>query len=259
MGVCSPAGTHARPEPASAGSPPGERETASPAYAPPGAPLCYYDPSVSGLTAGSDALVSDPKHAVVERFRRDSILDAARHVIARKGRGGASMQAIADEAGVAKGTLYLYFRDRDDLLQHTGDLVFDELLVRLKAVLDQPRPLPESLHDLVRTKLEFFDENQDFLRVYMALRHGDPAASRRRRRQASQYTRYLEMLTRHLGAAAARGEMKPFDPERVALVFAEGVAAILLHRLEGSAPPHAEEVDWIVDMLLNGLCPRRDS
>jgi TetR/AcrR family transcriptional regulator len=204
--------------------------------------------------------LSDSKHALVERFRRDSILDAARHVIARQGRGGASMQAIADEAGVAKGTLYLYFRDRDELLQQTGDLVFDELLARLKAVLDEPRPLPESLRDLVRTKLEFFDESQDFLRVYMALRHsGGAAESRRRRRQAPQYARYLEMLTRHLGAAAARGEMKPFDPERVALVFAEGVSAILLHRLDGHERPRVEEVDWIVDLLLNGLCPRRDS
>ena len=204
--------------------------------------------------------MNDSKRTVVERFRRDSILSAARHVIARQGRGGASMQAIADEAGVAKGTLYLYFRDRDELLQQTGDLVFDELLARLKAVLDEPRPLPESLRDLVRTKLEFFDENQDFLRVYMALRHsGDAAASRRRRRQAPPYARYLEMLTRYLGAAAARGEMKPFDPERVALFFAEGVSAILLHRLDGRERPRVEEADWIVDLLLNGLCPRRDS
>jgi AcrR family transcriptional regulator len=204
--------------------------------------------------------MGDSKRAVVEQFRRETILAAARHVIARQGRGGASMQAIADEAGVAKGTLYLYFRDRDDLLQHTGDLVFEELMTRLTAVLDEPSPLPESLRSLVRTKLEFFDQNQDFLRVYMALRFGgDMTASRRRRRQAPRYARYVEKLTRYLAAAAERGEMKPFDAERVALVFLEGVTAILLHRLEGNAPPCAEEVDWIVDLLLNGLCPRRDS
>jgi TetR/AcrR family transcriptional regulator len=204
--------------------------------------------------------VKDSKRALVERFRRDTILAAARHVIARQGRSGASMQAIADEAGIAKGTLYLYFRDRDELLQHTGDRVFEDLLARLTAVLDEPRPLPDSLRSLVRTKLEFFDENQEFLRVYMALRYsGDAAASRRHRRQARPYTRYLESLTVFLGEAAARGEMKPFDPERVALFFVEGVAAILLHRLEGSARPRAEEVDWNVDLLLNGLCPRRDS
>jgi hypothetical protein len=112
----------------------------------------------------------------------------------------------------------------------------------------------------VRTKLEFFDENQDFLRVYMALRDGeDKASARQRRRQAPPYALYIERLTRHLAAAADRGEMKPFDPERVALVFVEGVTAILLHRLGGSAPSYTEEVDWIVDLLLTGLCPRRDS
>jgi AcrR family transcriptional regulator len=103
--------------------------------------------------------VHDTKRALVERFRRDSILAAARNVIARQGRSGASMQAIAQEAGVAKGTLYLYFRDRDDLLRHTGDLVFDELLTRLTTVLEEGRPLPESLRALVKTNLDFFDEN----------------------------------------------------------------------------------------------------
>jgi len=204
--------------------------------------------------------VKDTKRAVVEQFRKDTILAAARHVIARQGRGGASMQAIADEAGVAKGTLYLYFRDRDDLLQHTASLVFDELLARLTTVLEEDRPLSESLRALVRTNFEFFDENQDFLRVYVALRHaGDPAASHRRRRKAKKYARYLEMLGQYLAEAKARGEMAPFDPERVALFFSEGVAAILLHRLEQNAPPRAEEADWIVDMLLNGLCSGRDS
>jgi TetR/AcrR family transcriptional regulator len=202
----------------------------------------------------------ETKRALVEQFRRETILAAARHVIAQQGRGGASMQAIADEAGVAKGTLYLYFRDRDDLLEHTGGLVFEELLARLTAILEEHRPLDESLRALVHANLEFFEENQDFLRVYVALRHGgDPAAPRQRRRKAKQYARYLELLTRYLAAAAARGEMKPFDPAQVALVFAEGLAAILLHRLEGNARPLAEDADWIVDMLLNGLCPRRDS
>jgi AcrR family transcriptional regulator len=203
--------------------------------------------------------MNDPKRAVVEGFRRDTILAATRHVLARTGRAGASMQAIADEAGVAKGTLYLYFRDREALLQQATDLVFDELLGRLKAVLNERRPLPENLRDLVRTEIEFFDENQDFLRAYMTLRHsGDATRSRRRRRQAPPYTRYLTMLTRYLDAAAARDEMKPLDPERLALFFAEGVSAILLHRLDGPGRPAADDVDWIVDLLLNGLSPRRE-
>jgi hypothetical protein len=63
------------------------------------------------------------------------------------------------------------------------------------------------------------------------------------------------MLTAYLAAAAARGEMKAFDPARVALFFAEGTSAILQRRLEETGRPPEEDVEWIVDLLLNGLCP----
>ena len=201
----------------------------------------------------------ETKEALVEHYRRDTIQCATQRVIARRGLAGASMAAIAEEAGVAKGTLYLYFKDRDDLLDQAAGRIFDELLERLKGVLAGGRPLRESLRQLVRTKLAFFDENQEFLRVYMALRLGGAEEARRHRRHRPRYARYVEMLTAYLAAAARRGEMKAFDPARVALFFAEGTSAILQRRLEETGRPPEEDVEWIVDLLLNGLCPGRRS
>jgi AcrR family transcriptional regulator len=164
------------------------------------------------------------------------------------------MAAIAEEAGVAKGTLYLYFEDRDDLVDRTAGRIYDVLLDRLRGVLAGGGPLRDSLRELIRTKLAFFDENQEFLRAYMALRAGGPEEARRRRRRP-QYARYLELLEEHLAAAARRGEMKAFDPSRVALFLAEGTAAILQRRLEETGRTPEEDVEWIVDLLLDGLCP----
>lgn len=203
--------------------------------------------------------MSATKEALVEQYRRDTIQCAAQRVIARRGLAGASMAAIAEEAGVAKGTLYLYFESRDDLLDQAAGRIFDDLLARLGGVLADARPLRESLRELVRTKLAFFDENQEFLRVYMALRLGGAGEARRHRRHRPRYARYVEMLTAYLAAAAARGEMKAFDPARVALFFAEGTSAILQRRLEETGRPPEEDVEWIVDLLLNGLCPGRRS
>jgi TetR/AcrR family fatty acid metabolism transcriptional regulator len=203
--------------------------------------------------------MSGTKEALVKHYRRDTIQCAALRVIARRGLAGASMAAIAEEAGVAKGTLYLYFKGRDDLLDQAAGHIFDELLERLKGVLAGARPLRESLRELVRTKLAFFDENQEFLRVYMALRLGGAEEARRHRRHRPRYARYVEMLGDYLAAAARRGEMKAFDPERVALFFAEGTSAILQRRLEEIGRSAEEDVEWIVDLLLNGLCPGRRS
>ena len=203
--------------------------------------------------------MSDTKDALVEKYRRDTIQCAAQRVIAQHGLAGASMAAIAEEAGVAKGTLYLYFKDRDDLLDQAAGRIFDELLERLAGVLAVARPLRESLRGLVLTKLAFFDANQEFLRVYMALRLGGSDEARQRRRRRPRYARYLELLTGYLASAARRGEMKSFDPGRVALFFAEGTSAILQRRLEETGRPPEEDVEWIVDLLLNGLCRGRRS
>lgn len=197
--------------------------------------------------------MSETKEALVEQYRRDTIQCAAQRVIAQRGLAGASMAAIAEEAGVAKGTLYLYFKDRDDLLDHAAGRIFDEVLERLKGVLAGGHPLRESLRELVLTKLAFFDANQEFLRAYMALRFGGGTEAPRHRRP--RYARYVELLTEYLAAAIRRGEMKAFDPARVALFFAEGTSAILQRRLEETGRPPEEDVEWIVDLLLNGLCP----
>ena len=202
------------------------------------------------------------KSALVESFRREAIQRAARTVIARRGLRGASMQAIADAAGVAKGTLYLYFKDRDELIERSAEDAFSELLARLEAVLAEKRPLREGLRELIATKVEFFDRNQDFLRVYVATRYPEEPIKEagHRRRGRPQYARYLERLAAFLEAAVARREMKRMDSARVALFLAEGVSAILLRRLGAGGPAAAEDVDWMVELMLNGMCrSRRDA
>src|SRR5262245_58242892 len=110
-------------------------------------------------------MTTESKDALVEEFRTASILAAAIKVIARKGLSGTTMQEIADEAKIAKGTIYLYFPSREELVEKAADFFFNELLERSRRELQDARPIREQLFGLVRTQLEFFDENQQFLRV----------------------------------------------------------------------------------------------
>jgi AcrR family transcriptional regulator len=48
--------------------------------------------------------------------RRDQILDAGERVLVRQGLRDATVALVAEEAGVAKGTMYLYFESKDELL-----------------------------------------------------------------------------------------------------------------------------------------------
>lgn len=201
----------------------------------------------------------ESKQELVEAYRRQTICDAALHVMARDGLAGATMQAIAEQAGVAKGTLYLYYRSREDLLERAAERAFTELLNRLEAVLERPQPLAARLRELLRTKIAFFDEHQSFFRVYMATRHPEQhsEAARHRRRRRPQYARYLERLTAFFSLGVRSGEIRGIDPSRLALFVAEGVAGLLLRRLSETSPDAEQEVDWLVDLLMHGLSPSR--
>ena len=200
---------------------------------------------------------AETKESVVEEFRRDTILRAARHVIARRGLAGASMQAIADEAGVAKGTLYLYFHDRDDAARAGAAAVPSTSCSSACA-----RCWPRSSRSARACASWSGRSSSSSTRTTSSCastwptRAPDEAACHRRRRRP-QYARYLELLTGHLAAAVRRGEMKPFDPARVALFFVEGRERDPQRRLEERNRPTAEDVEWIVELLLNGLAARK--
>src|ERR1700743_3546365 len=129
-------------------------------------------------------MLARSKKELVHDYRVHSIQDAAIRVIARKGMSAATMADIAKEAGVAKGTIYLYFRDRDELVEKTFERAMTELHKRIDASLAGDLPFAERLRQLLTAKMEFFRENREFFRLYLSLRYpeGSPAQQRRQKR-----------------------------------------------------------------------------
>ena len=74
-------------------------------------------------------------------------------VIARKGMAAATMQEIAEEAGVAKGTIYLYFRDRDELVEKTFETAIDELHKRVDAARASGETFEEKFRAVIAAEL----------------------------------------------------------------------------------------------------------
>jgi AcrR family transcriptional regulator len=89
---------------------------------------------------------------------RTALLDAAQDVFLEHGYAGASVRRVAERAGVTHGTLYLYFRDKDDLLYQLSEELFRQLLARLRTLprtLEPVARLREALHMILHFGLEF--------------------------------------------------------------------------------------------------------
>jgi AcrR family transcriptional regulator len=197
------------------------------------------------------------KEDVVQEFRVQSIQEAAIRVISRKGMASATMQEIAEEAGVAKGTIYLYFRDREELVEKTFETAIGELHKRIDAALDGDGPFAERLRAVITAKLAFFNENREFFRLYHTLRMPEGNASQQRRQKRTcqpQYRARVDRLAVHLKSAMDAGEVRPLDPKRLALFLIETSTAIVLERLsEDAPPPESDDVELIVTTLLSGI------
>ena len=200
------------------------------------------------------------KEEVVQEFRIQSIQEATLRVIARKGMAAATVQEIADEAGVAKGTIYLYFRDRDELVEKAFDGAMTQLIARIDAVIDQELPFEEKIRAIMAAKLAFFGENREFFRLYLTLRMPEEGGTRQRRQKQNCHPRYrarAEKLAAVLQQAMERGEIRELDPYRLALFIIEGSTAVILERLtEDSSPADAADADFIAGLVLDGVRKR---
>jgi AcrR family transcriptional regulator len=197
------------------------------------------------------------KKQIVEEFRCRAIREAALRVVGRKGLEKATVDDIALEAGVAKGTLYLYFRSRDEIIEKTIGAAVDDLLARLQRAADGagPGPFAQALERVLTAQFAYFDENRDFFRLYFA---SGEYSEDRRLRQSRRYRLHLDQLVALIKRGRRRGELKSLEPERAAIAIAGAARDVILRRLHEKEPPSPEaDARFLRDLLFSGLAVHR--
>jgi AcrR family transcriptional regulator len=159
--------------------------------------------------------------------RREAILDAALDEFSQRGFEAARLDDVAKRAGVAKGTIYLYFRDKESLFQELIRTMLTPLVGTIEALgaADLPMSkLAEHIADLfVREVYE--TRRKDVIRLMIT-------EGRRFPKLAEFY--YREVLARIIAAvrallrrAAERGEAPPALVDFPQIIAAPGLVAII--------------------------------
>ena len=97
--------------------------------------------------------------------KRARILDAAIKVFAERGFHTATVAEIARAAGVADGTIYLYFKGKDDLLLRLFDEKMTELLAEARSELAKERTAPARLSRFIQLHLALVERNPELASV----------------------------------------------------------------------------------------------
>ncbi|MGZ3591527.1 MAG: TetR/AcrR family transcriptional regulator, partial [Thermodesulfobacteriota bacterium] len=101
---------------------------------------------------------------------RGEILSAAEKVFAAKGFFPTTMSDIARKAEFGTGTLYKYFKSKEELYFTLIDEKVEEINRLVKTELSQKDSALERIKKVVRLQFEFIERNRDFFRIYVSER-----------------------------------------------------------------------------------------
>jgi len=190
----------------------------------------------------------------VSAERKSQILKAAQDVFTRKGFDEARMDDIAEETGLSKGTLYLYFKSKDDLIFAILDRIFQSEFRQLQDLSQQEGTATEAM---IRVTDVLTRDFVGILRLvpiiynFLALAFRNKAV----RRSIKEYVgRYLDVLTPIIQRGIDSGEFRKTDAREVAIAagaIMEGT--VLLWSYNSSAIDPDRHIRSGMRLLLQGL------
>jgi len=105
---------------------------------------------------------------VDKKAKKLEILHAAAKVFAEKGVVKTKMVDIATEAGIGKGTIYEYYRSKEEIFADTFRLIFDNMEQQLAEAIGKTDDPLEKLKNLIQvTAIEFLEHSGDLARIMM--------------------------------------------------------------------------------------------
>lgn len=201
-------------------------------------------PRTSRVNAAAKGVVTD---------KREAILRAAIKVFAEKGYFSSKVADIAGAAGIADGTVYLYFRSKDEILHSIFDRAMAEFIDEGKrqiAPIDSP---VERLRRIAQLHLEKLGADRDLAIVFQVELRGSTKFMREF--SAAGFSDYLDIIRETIAdgqsAAVFRGDLKPIVGAKILYgALDEMVTNWILSKRSYPLAPMADEV---LKVFLRGI------
>lgn len=185
--------------------------------------------------------------------KHQRILDAAVEVIAEHGYFRARVSEIADRAGVADGTIYLYFRNKEQVLMAAIDAAFAAFLQRARAEVEKARDPRERLRRIATLHLEGLGANRNLAIVFQTeLRQSARFLAQFSHRRLVEYFDLIRQVVREgQQAGVFRREMS--DKIAANCFFGALDEMVTSWVLSERDYPLAGAADAVVDVVLRGM------
>ncbi|WP_027626468.1 TetR/AcrR family transcriptional regulator [Clostridium lundense] len=180
-----------------------------------------------------------------------SIFESAIKVFSISGYDGATMDEIASEAGVAKGTLYYHFKSKEEIFKYIIEEGMKLIKIRIEEVLKREDNSILKLKALCKVQLSLVYDNRDFFKVIMSQLWGQEARQLQLRDSIQQYIDYIE---EYLEEAMNDGFIKIGEKSFMAYTIFGTLCSAAVYELINEDKNNIDEVvDNLMNYILRGI------
>jgi AcrR family transcriptional regulator len=184
--------------------------------------------------------------------KRERILAAGLRLFANETYQAVTMDRVAEAAGVAKGTLYLYFPSKEALYLGILSDGLETVSKRSQATNDNRRDVGDRLRRAIEVTIQFYDERRDLLRLIAT---EEPRLAEARNRLIQSWReRGFVFFTTLIEEGMRTGVFGHTDSRAATLAILGGIRSVLLYY--GAERPAQSISEELGDFFLKGLIAR---
>lgn len=159
-----------------------------------------------------------PEKDDLEQKRRQQILEAAETVFADRGIDRARMDDIVQATGLAKGTLYWYFKSKDAIVDAIIDRYFEGEMQKAQELLQAEGSAMERIQQFLEIAIREIRRMERLLPLGYEIFSLVARQKRVRDRLQGYYHQYLDLIAELYRQGVERGELRDLEPQEAALV-----------------------------------------
>ncbi len=199
------------------------------------------------------------RRAKEKEARRNQILDAARALLFEKGLQATSINQIAKQAELGVGTIYFYYRSKEEIFADLQEEGLEILFARILKTSNQNLPPDEKLSEIGRQYIRFSDENRDYYDIinYFLASPEIFFAPNLKSKVDRHGSQIIGLIVETIDTGIRSGLFHSRNPRRDAIAFWGTLHGLIQFRklkdtvLAGDS--HKKLLDHAVDHFINGL------